>query len=107
MSGGEQNGDESVEHNWPTNLSTLPEEFIVCFWANTEPRDEFTGCTDWRGQYDDEGQPIMHYKGRPVSAVRIAMADVGMPVYEPGMVLKKCRNSRCVDPWHVRWAYEN
>ena len=104
MEESEQNGDElhlDALIKFPSTWM-LPEEFVVCFWANVEPRDEFTGCREWRGQYDQRtGRPVMRFEGIEYCALSIAIADAG--IREPrNMVAVPCTNRRCVDPLHIR-----
>ena len=100
----EQNGDESHLDELIQFPSTwmLPEEFVVCFWANVGPRDEFTGCREWRGQYDQRtGRPVMRFEGIEYCAVSIAITDAGISEVR-NMVAVPCPNKRCVDTHHVR-----
>ena len=101
----ERIGDRITQQDWPTELSTLDERFIVCFWAHIQV-DEFTGCAEWNGEYDDEAKPVMAMGGLRVCALRLAMADAGLRLGCPGATLQRCENSRCVDPYHTRWDYE-
>lgn len=74
-------------------------EIADSFWLKTRPNGK---CLEWIGTISANGYGVLSFKGRQWKAHRVSKALSGVLVPHDLVIDHLCRNTKCVNPEHLR-----